>query len=95
VKGKRSLVLAALEDAPYHANTLQLSPGDSILLYTDGVTEAMNAEGRQYGEERLKGAFSRAGRHFVEEIDADVAHFACHTEQSDDITMLAFTVKEK
>jgi len=93
VKGRRSLVLAALAEAPYHVNTLQLKPGDSILLYTDGVTEAMNISGNLYGDERLQATFARAGKHFVEEIDADVARFACHAEQSDDITMLAFTVR--
>jgi len=93
VKGRRSLVLAALAEAPYHANTLPLKPGDSFLLYTDGVTEAMDINGNQYGEARLEATFAHAGKHFVEEIDADVARFACHTEQSDDITMLAFTVR--
>jgi len=93
IKGRRSLVLAAMEGAKYHANEMALSPGDRLLLYTDGVTEAMDMQGKQYGEARLETVFARAGRNFIEAIDADVAHFVCRAEQSDDITMLALIVK--
>jgi len=93
IKGRRSLVLAAMDGAKYHANEMSLSSGDRLLLYTDGVTEAMDAQGRQYGEARLEAVFTHAGRDFIGAVDADVSRFACKAEQSDDITMLALVVK--
>ena len=93
VKGKPSLVLAAMAGTRYRAEKLVLSPGDSILLYTDGVTEAMNRAGELYGEERLERALAAAGREFATAIREDVAAFVDGAEQSDDITMMALDVK--
>ncbi len=47
------LVLGLAVEAPYEQGTVQLEPGDRLLLFTDGLTEANNAEGEEFGEERL------------------------------------------
>ena len=97
---KPDLVLAGIEGMRYREQTLMLQKGDILYLYTDGVTEAMDAGDNQYGEGRLKDLLS-----FGENIPApddqygmpgticnmvsrDVAKFAAGVEQSDDITML-------
>ncbi len=89
VQGPVSLVLAALPGAPYPVQELVLRKGDSLLLYTDGVTEATNPEKAFYGDERLEAVLAKAGPSFVSEIRADVDAFAAGAEQADDITMLA------
>ena len=89
VRERGGVVLAAVGGASYRVCTCRLEPGDSIFLYTDGVTEAMNRAGELYGEPRLEAALSRAGRKSVMEIGDDVAVFADGAERSDDITMLA------
>jgi phosphoserine phosphatase RsbU/P len=47
------LVLGVQEDATYDERTLELRPGDRLVFYTDGITEAMTADGEEYGEARL------------------------------------------
>jgi serine phosphatase RsbU (regulator of sigma subunit) len=69
----------------------ELTPGDAVLLYTDGVTEARNAEGEEYGEERLLQAARQHRELSLPELLAAVADrarkFSPH-EQTDDITLL-------
>lgn len=74
----------------FHAH---LDHGDCLLLYTDGVTEAMNSTKQLYGEERLLD-FARRAQHedaktIVQLLREDVASFVDGAEQSDDITILA------
>ena len=69
----------------------ELAPGDVILLYTDGVTEAVNGEGEEFGEERLLEAAQRNSQRSLPELLAALAdqarRFSPH-EQADDITLI-------
>jgi serine phosphatase RsbU (regulator of sigma subunit) len=69
----------------------KLAPGDTLLLYTDGVTEALNAEGEEFGEERLLEAARQHRELSPPELLAAVADhargFSPH-EQSDDVTLI-------
>jgi sigma-B regulation protein RsbU (phosphoserine phosphatase) len=82
-----------VSDAPaYASRTVQLEPLDTLLLYTDGVTEAMNPAKELFGDERLQ-AFAdsqpdSAPKPLVESLFASVRQFAAGEEQSDDITVL-------
>ncbi len=70
----------------------QLSPGDGLLLYTDGVTEAFDEQGGQFGEQRLVQLLAGTARSAAELVDATiqgVEAFRCNREQSDDLTVLA------
>ena len=68
-----------------------LSPGDTLALYTDGVTESVNDSGEEFGERRLVEALRRHRDQgpgaFVRHIIDEVQRFGCH-EQHDDITVL-------
>jgi serine phosphatase RsbU (regulator of sigma subunit) len=83
-----------------HAETVDLRPGDLLLLYTDGVTEAMDVIGREYGEERLVSwavATARSGAPASEAVDAllkDVREFTGRAPQHDDITIVAVRVTD-
>jgi sigma-B regulation protein RsbU (phosphoserine phosphatase) len=71
-----------------------LAPGDTIVFYSDGVTEAINVGGDQYGNERLLAAVRPAGgsvRELTRALADDVARFSSGCEQRDDITIVAFT----
>ena len=84
--------VGAFDDVTYQEQEAMVAPGTLLFLYTDGVTESMDADRRQYGRERLLGALSACPRKpdvLVRTIEAGVRAFAGEDEQSDDLTMLA------
>lgn len=89
--GAGGLVLGALPDAEYPDHTVQLTPGDRLVLYTDGVTEACNAAEEVYGTERLIAVVQAHGggeaRVLVERICHSVTTFTGAAAQADDITL--------
>jgi serine phosphatase RsbU (regulator of sigma subunit) len=92
VKLKKSLPLAAMEEAVYHDGYLTLEHGDRLLLYTDGITEAENAVQEQYSPDRLQQFLEMTpGMSSAEIIDALLMHVFLFTDgapQSDDIAVL-------
>ena len=94
-KTRAGFVLAGMEGVRYRRFELQLAPGDTIYLYTDGVTEATDAAERLYGEARLMQVVNRHqgenARQICEAVKADVDAFVGDAEQFDDITMLCLT----
>jgi len=91
------LVLGVDMDTPYETNTTRLNPGDTIVVYTDGVTEAMNEARELFSEERLFKTLelNAAGspKEIVSAVSDAVNEFAAGFEQSDDITVLAICYK--
>ncbi len=87
------LLLGAMKDSEYESNIITLKPGDYLVLYTDGVTEAFNKDDEEYEDERLINSLRNAGKEnagkLVEKVIADVQKFSEGVEQSDDITCLA------
>ena len=94
----KGIALGVMSGLPYQEQSMKLEPGDTVFLYTDGVTEAMNAEGEEFGEERLQQVFAAAAPqdpHAANEaVFAAVREFAGDTPQSDDITCLALSRNE-
>ena len=88
----RGIALGVMPGLTYNQQTVTLQPGDTVILYTDGVTEAMNAEGEQYGLDDLRDKFAGAPPGSSEGANKavfDAVHgFAQDTPQSDDITCL-------
>lgn len=88
---EHGLVLAVMEDMPYEKNTVQLNPGDSLFLYTDGVTEANIDYNGFYGEERLKDILNMHKDddldNVIKSIDDDINDFYNNGELFDDTTM--------
>lgn len=86
-------VLGPMPDVVYAAERIILQPGDTLFLYTDGVTEAQNREEELYGAPRLLDALQRAPREDLAEmihyIRAEVKQHAGGAPQSDDVTMVA------
>ena len=92
------IALGLIPGLEYNQNSVTLNRGETLILYTDGVTEAMNGEGEQFGVERLREVFSNAvpkdsseaTRMIFEAVNA----FADGAAQSDDITCLTLRRSE-
>ena len=85
-------VLGVHEDFTYGEQQLVIHPGDSLLLYTDGITEAENANGEMFGEERLID-FARMSHSELPEVCVDgllteLQHFCGTPNPSDDFTVI-------
>ena len=96
LKQKSGLPLGLFDGVPYKTHSVDCKPGDQFLLYTDGVTEAMDVDGALYGEERLEQLVNENyflhPRRLVQAVHRDVSVHARGAEQSDDITILALEV---
>ncbi len=86
------LVLGMLAKNRYRGRQIELQPGDSLFLYTDGVTEAMDLEKNLYDEDRLVACLRRVKGSRTSEILKmvvnDVREFAGEAEQTDDMTLM-------
>lgn len=67
-------VSSDVEEGQVDERELRLWPGDALLLYTDGITEAMNADQQRFGLERLQQTFESIGHRPVEDIREHIAH---------------------
>jgi serine phosphatase RsbU (regulator of sigma subunit) len=87
------IALGVLEDATYEEGDVALDPGDVLLLFTDGVTEAINGAGELFSDDRLRAALRSTAKlpidDVVARVVADVNGFASGVPQEDDITVLA------
>lgn len=95
LKTKPNLVLAGMDGIHYAEHSIKLEKGDGILIYTDGVTEAMNSKNELFGEERLLESVKTCdikkmkAPDFIKKVRGDIDAFVAGAEQFDDITMLA------
>ena len=92
IKNVGGLFIGAFEGTEYEPQTITLNPNDSLFLYTDGVTEAMDAEDNEFGDERLKESLKKISNQtptdLTNSIISQVKEYSKETVQSDDITCL-------
>jgi serine phosphatase RsbU (regulator of sigma subunit)/ketosteroid isomerase-like protein len=85
-------ILGAFSEATFEEATLQLDPGDTLVVFSDGVTEALNTEGVEFGEDRLQSCL-KSNRELAPAallycILGTVRDFGAATTQTDDLTVL-------
>jgi len=95
---KGGLILGMMADAPYETETVQLLPGDLLLMFTDGVTEAMNHSDEEFDDWRLLNILQYAKKNnltmndLINKVICEVKDFSQGLPQADDITMLGLKV---
>ena len=86
-------LVGALPDMSFGDMKMTLEPGEALVMFTDGVNEAMNKDYQEFGDERLAVSLQKCAglscQQIIENIKADVAAFVGEMEQSDDITLFA------
>ena len=97
LKEKNGFVLAGMENVKYKINEITLNDGDTLFIYTDGVTEATANGNELYGNERLLSCLAENSRAdvqtVIDSVKASLDGFVRDNEQFDDITMLCFKWK--
>ncbi len=92
-----AMIVGAFDFARYAEGTTQLLPGDVLVAFSDGVTEATDMAGQMFGDERLAASLRsvapRRASEIVDAILADVAAFTHGLPQADDITIVALRMK--
>jgi sigma-B regulation protein RsbU (phosphoserine phosphatase) len=79
--------------AEFEAESFRIEPGDFVCLYSDGITEAMNAQKDSYGDGRLKSVVAlpaASAAQLMENILKDVHAYVGGAYQSDDLTLVCF-----
>ncbi len=89
---RTGLPLGILEDGTWQQGTAHLAPGDVLLMYTDGITEAQDGEESFFDEDRLleivRGGLGRSAQDIQDGLIAQVDAFVGDAPQSDDITLM-------
>ena len=92
-----NVMVGAFKEATYQEDSLQMGHGDTLVMYTDGVTEAMNRNDKAFGNKRLEfllgGLSDLSCQQIVETVKTGVSCFVDGAEQSDDMTMLVLRRK--
>lgn len=94
IRPEAGFILAGLPDFPYKSAEMNLSPGDRLFMFTDGVSEAQNIENELFGEDRITKSILAHGDGELSGVPvmvrADIDEFVGEAPQFDDITMLVF-----
>jgi len=93
---KTNIAIGLFGNFDFDSEWLSLESGDTLFMYTDGVTEAENTEKKLFGEERLLSALSTSNHNpqaLIKKVSSELKSFTCGAVQSDDITMLAISYK--
>lgn len=90
------LMTGAFEHSEYEQETVQMQPGDLMFLYTDGLSEAPNASGEEFGERRVEEMLAATAQMSAEEIRAEVVRrvkrWRANVPLHDDLTFVVMTV---
>jgi serine phosphatase RsbU (regulator of sigma subunit) len=91
------LMVGIFEQATFEEESFAMTPGDALVMFSDGVTEAESTSGEMYGEERLlgtlSGASARSAAEIVSQVLDSVRAFSNGAGQADDITVLVVRYK--
>jgi len=93
-KQKHNFALACMRDASFREYELDLKPGDSLFVYTDGIPEAINEAKEEYGTNRLLKILNKhkdmSQKDILKYVRRDIRYFVGEEDQFDDVTMIGF-----
>jgi len=92
------MLLGAFEDVNYKTQQTKLGPGDVVVTFSDGVTEAVNAANQMFGDMRLeqlvKDSIGLSAKEIKDRIEQEVLTFTRGLPQGDDITLIALKMRD-
>jgi sigma-B regulation protein RsbU (phosphoserine phosphatase) len=94
---KGGLILGMMANVPFETDTITLESGDRLVLYTDGISEAVNSSGDEFGMERIEQATAQSAdvsaRDLVDALIEGVKQFRGDAYQNDDMTLVVVNVQ--
>lgn len=97
LKAPANLPIGNITGFPYVSKIIKLSSGESLIGFTDGVTEAINSNGEFYGLPQLAAVIQKSNgkcETIIENVFSSISSFTTNIERHDDITVLCFTIKK-
>ena len=94
ISEESNFVLGFFDTFDFAEDSLILEPGDSLLLYTDGLNEGINAQNEEFGYERIRNVLEQTRCGVLPALYRSLTEFADGTEQFDDVTMLLLNAEE-
>lgn len=95
----KGIALGAIENIQLQEKEIKLTQGDEIILYTDGVTEAINEKNQQFGQERLiniiKSNPTLSANELIKKIQNEITLFVNNQPQFDDVTLMILKINKK
>ena len=88
--------LGLFDQTPLEQGTVTMEPGDFVVTFSDGVSEAMNAEGEEFEDERIQSSIDGSARDAqtqLEHLFASVKTFTAGAPQNDDVTVLVVSYR--
>ncbi len=93
-----NLPIGFVEEQEFRSLRIPLKPGNMVILYSDGVTEAKSPEGHLFGEERLMSSIrslgDRAPSAFIDALMLEIDEFSCGNQPNDDVTVAVFQINQ-
>ena len=97
--GTQGIAVGVLDEIDYNSRKITLEPGETLFIYTDGLTDMINVQGELYGKHRLEETLDEVGTYepheIVEEIWDSIITFSAGVAAADDMTCLALHRKPK
>ena len=96
LKVESNFVLGLEEDFNYKSQKIKLAEGDTVILYTDGLNEAINKDKEEFGYDRIQESLLKDNevRENIKTLVSDLEAFTGEEEQFDDITLIGFKIKK-
>jgi sigma-B regulation protein RsbU (phosphoserine phosphatase) len=92
---RTGMALGVVEDTPFEQRSVRLGPGDLVFLYTDGVTDATDAQGQQFGTGRLRRVLGQGSRATATQVlgalERALNGHVGETARADDVTVVALS----
>ena len=95
ISEESNIVLGLFDAFDFSEDSLILQPGDSLLLFTDGLDEGINPANEAFGYDRIRAVLEKDGGNVLETLYRELNDFSEGTDQFDDVTMLLLSIDEK